>query len=670
MDNCLIYSCVNAFEGGISSGSYSSHEFVCKNTTVSFGKRETNALEKKGQMNLTNSQSFSLCEWEDCTAEQGGALYVHDNENATLTVENSSFVRCNASSTRGGGIYALKIAECIVQHSIFVQCTCASTTDFGGGGIMGEFIYVQSMADDCSFQNCSAGNDGGALELFPTNTQRQKRCVTNSLFDNCRCNSSSDSAGGAFIHWVPTDKVIISNCLFRNCNSMCGGGAVIQYINANNNGTLLYYCFFHNNSCVKGGHDIALQESNSNNIDSTCYSTRNTTNRVSIIYNSIVDKSEWLKNYFERIRFASSAQTEPNSIDTYACGRDESHPCRTISHCLTQLIPDFVKDIKILSGTITETKNVDCGINTYSIYGQSDMSTTVQTELDAAGMSLFSVSTGAFSLNFITIEHDPMQTNNRGSRLFEITGAGEMHISRMNISAGSEQTGNSAFATELINIQSGMLQMENVNWAKTISSTSLFSLSSTNEISLTLSGCALKGIERTTSGAAVMSFSDDKASIDVNCCSFEGCGSRTSADGGSMMLCVGSENEVKVKGGPFDGCFCSTTNGLGGGIFLRLLNENPNFLISSSFGANTAKWGNDIFVISPNLEVTAKPQKITCVTATLDSIEKVRGYDNGNTSVAIPLCIYLLPTPKEINVSGTDASDNSHCGIVKFPCLT
>ncbi|KAH7831175.1 uncharacterized protein MONOS_10197 [Monocercomonoides exilis] len=137
-----------------------------------------------------------------------------------------------------------------------------------------------------------------------------------------------------------------------------------------------------------------------------------------------------------------------------------------------------------------------------------------------------------------------------------------------------------------------------------------------------------------------------------------------------MTLFAGSENEVKVKSGNFDGCFCSATDGLWGGILLRLLNEKPNFLISSSFGTNTAKWGCDIFAISPNLEVTAKSQKITCVTASLDSFDKVRGYDNGNTTLEIPLCIYLLPAPEEIHVSNVEASNHSRCGISQFPCLS
>ncbi|KAH7823129.1 uncharacterized protein MONOS_11122 [Monocercomonoides exilis] len=382
------------------------------------------------------------------------------------------------------------------------------------------------------------------------------------------------------------------------------------------------------------------------------------------------EELEWLRKDFGNVRFVSSTETQPNAKDTYACGLDESHACSTISRCLTQLIPGIVTDIEIFSGTIIETKNVDCGINTYAIYGQSDLSTTIRTKLDASGLSLFSVSAGTLTPRDFVLVHDSSHPNNRGSRLFEISGAGEISIRRLNISFGSEQSTETAFFTELINVQNGVFQMENVNWAKTVSIVSLFSLSLTNEISLTLLVCSFDGIERTTSGAAVMSFSNDKANIDLNLCTFEGCGSTTSADGGSMMLCAGNENEVKVKDGAFDGCFCSSSNGLGGGILLRLLNENPDFLISSSFGTNTAKWGRDIFVLSPNLEETATSRKIACVTSSSDSVDKVRGYDNGNTSVAIPLCIYLLPTPEEIHVSNVEASDHSNCGIVKFPCLT
>ncbi|KAH7816124.1 uncharacterized protein MONOS_11213 [Monocercomonoides exilis] len=629
-----------------------------------------NDLQRKEKLDTTSSQSFSLCEWTDCTSPQGGALYVHDNENAILRVENSSFTRCNASLTRGGGIYALNIAECIVLHSMFVQCSAAATTNNGGGGIQFETTISQSMVDNCSFFNCSSGNDGGAIDLAQAIIRKQIAFIKNSLFISCEANHSTGSAGGAIQHWTSIDKAIISNCLFRNCHSMCGGGAVGILINRNNNGILLYYCFFHNNTCGAGGNEIALHNSTENNIDPSCYSSRNASNRVSTDLYSIVDRSEWLRNDFGIMRFVSSTDTQPNAKDTFACGLNESHPCSTISHCLSQLIPELVKDIEILTGTIAEAKSVDCGVSSFTIYGQSDLSSTMQTDFEEKGLSLFSVSTGTLTVRDFVLVHDPAHPNNRASRLFEISGAGEMHISRLNISAGSGRSTETAFITELINIQNGVFQMENVNWAKTISTVSLVSLSSTNEISLKLSECTFSGIERTSNGAAVMSLENDKANIDLNSCTFEGCGSTESENGGSMMLCVGEANEVKVEGGIYDGCFCSATDGLGGGILLRLLNENPNFLISSSFGTNTAKWGRDIFAISPNLEETATSRKIACVTASLDSVDRVRGYDNGNNSLAIPLCIYLLPTPEEIHVRNPEASNHSRCGIVQFPCLT
>ncbi|KAH7825877.1 uncharacterized protein MONOS_3095 [Monocercomonoides exilis] len=195
--------------------------------------------------------------------------------------------------------------------------------------------------------------------------------------------------------------------------------------------------------------------------------------------------------------YISSAQTEPNSIDTYACGLDESHPCNTISHCITQLIQDFVTNVEVFSEKIRETKGVDCGTNAYTIYGQSDSIATVETELEAAWLTLFSVSTGSLTARDFVLVHDSVHPNNRGSRPFEITGAGEMHISGVNLSVGSGPSAETAFSTELIYVQRGIFLMENVNWEKTISTTSMFSLSSTNDISFALFACAFDGKERT-----------------------------------------------------------------------------------------------------------------------------------------------------------------------------
>eukprot|EP00770_Monocercomonoides_exilis_P012230 MONOS_12172.1-p1 / transcript=MONOS_12172.1 / gene=MONOS_12172 / organism=Monocercomonoides_exilis_PA203 / gene_product=unspecified product / transcript_product=unspecified product / location=Mono_scaffold00655:34354-35797(+) / protein_length=481 / sequence_SO=supercontig / SO=protein_coding / is_pseudo=false len=282
MEDSIVMSSMNVLEGGIASGTQGSGVFLCSNCTFYHNERRDWRIRNTDRLSTTETQTFKNAEWIECNAECGGALYVHDNSSATLTVENSSFVKCKATSTRGGGIYALKIAECIVHHTTFIQCSCASiNTDCGGGGITAENVFTQSIVECCNFRNCSSGNDGGAIDLRPTKTEKQKACVVNSFFDNCQCYGSDNGIGGAIQHWGCIDKVVISNCLFCHCYSIRAGGAVGQQINENNEGILFYFCFFHNNECQKGGHDIVLYSSTSNNIDSSCYSTRNTSNRVS-----------------------------------------------------------------------------------------------------------------------------------------------------------------------------------------------------------------------------------------------------------------------------------------------------------------------------------------------------------------------------------------------------
>ncbi|KAH7820717.1 uncharacterized protein MONOS_14714 [Monocercomonoides exilis] len=672
IENCLLISTENAFFGSVIFGLKGAVRFHCKNTSVISNRGRNDGYTSQSRINTSDSVSLSNSEWIDCNSTtNGGAIHITGNTASTLTLSNCYFQGNIAQSGRGGAIYAASISQISICDSIFLNCQATNGNfDEEGGAICIESPQNTYIIKNSSFRNCFAGNDGGGLCVYAKSNNATGDCISDCLFYNCTTSNSSSPIGGGTQIWNMIAYPNISNCQFTKNYAFWGGGGISISGSQNVSIKVLFFCFFHENTGGVGGCDILLQNQSSNAIDRNCYSTRQTGIRVGIDFYSIVDRSEWLRNDGGRVRFVSSIETQPHAMDAFVCGINESYPCSTISYCLTQLIPEFVKDIKILTGIIIVTKNVDCGADGLSIYGESDLSSTIQTELEAAGLSLFSASTGTLTVNDISLVHNSAHVNNRGSKLFEIVGTGEMHISRLNISAGSGHSAQTAFSTELINIQNGVLQMERVNWAKAISAVSLFSLSSTYEISLTLSECAFDGIERTTSGAAVISFSNDKASIELNSCSFFGCGSTTSTDGGSMILCVGDGNEVKVNGGSFDECFCSTLNGLGGGILLQLLNENPDFLISSSFGANTAKWGRDIFVLSPNLEVIAKSQNITCVTASTDSADRVRGFDNGNTSVAIPLCIYLLPTPEEIYVSNAESYDHLHCGIAQFPCLT
>ncbi|KAH7815329.1 uncharacterized protein MONOS_4486 [Monocercomonoides exilis] len=664
MENCFICSSLNVFEGGISSGSYSSQEFVCKNTTISNGKRETNALQRKEKLDSTESQSFSLCEWTDCTAEQGGALFVHDNENAILTVKNSSFLRCNASSTRGGGIYALKIGECNVKHSTFEKCFCASSTDHGGAGIEFEGISVQLFVDNCLFKDGWSGNDGGGIGAWGAKTTKTKDCILNCFFLNCSGNNYDDGGGGGFKQWNAVDKIVLKNCLFQGCHADKRGGAVCIETNGYT-GNLLWFCFFHNNT-APNGNDILIYDNFTDSQIVFCYSTRADGNR----YYADGDRSEWLPNEGGRSRFVSSKTNQANAKDTFSCGLDEDHPCESLSHCITQLIPEYVERIKIMNGTIFEHSEVIVRSNAFAISGAGLGKSVVVTGFISERLTLFSVGPGELSVSDLSVIHNTSFENNRRCRLFEIQGIGLMDVKRMNISMDAAHSEERSIQNSLVKLEGGELKMQDVRWGRTFSTASVILVPQESSVSLSLDNCTFSNIVGTTARSSLIGASEGPFSITLDRCTIDGCGSEDSEFGGGMMIEAGRESSLNVKGGIVKNCFASTTQGRGGGVGLKVKDTGAEFLISSAFNGNRAKWGSDIFIDSPNLESTARSGKITSLTASISTINKIRGFHNGDETIPIPLCVYLIPLPSEIVVSNADAFDHSHCGFAEFPCLT
>ncbi|KAH7814994.1 uncharacterized protein MONOS_12599 [Monocercomonoides exilis] len=618
------------------------------------------------RIEVNETSSFTDCEWKNANHSSiNSAGVVLRGEGNSVTILRCTFTNLESYHH-----------TCVdTQFTGFTNVTDSNSTFchsvLNTGSILIFQITVGYTVKGCRFIKCSAsGTYAGAVRCEPSPAVT-KELVQDNYFEE----NEANIGGGTYVPYSTNHLKISNNLYVRNkahgTQPQEGGGGIIIYsqpwMSSESSRIFICFCFFSENLADNlRGNDCYF--TGNSFVQSPFESSFSTTDSNRIFYNNqLTEYDNWLATWKGTIRFVSSLGTDISPV----CGLKESNPCMTLESAVNHTLPLNNWKIKIIDSLLITREGVNIGDYHLNICGSEETSSVVQINfLNQKEAYLFCVSIGVLSISNFDIVHNSIDPNNRHSKLFEITGAGEMRISRLNISAGSEQSTETAFLTELINVQNGMLQMEHVNWAKTISSTSLFSISSTNEISLALSDCSFSGIERTTSGAAVMSFSNGKMNMNLNLSAFEGCGSRTSDNGGSMTLCAGNENEVKVKGGSFDGCFCSTTNGLGGGILLRLLNENPDFLISSSFGTNTAKWGRDIFVLSPNLEVTAKSQKIQCVAASLDSFDKVQGYDNGNTTVAIPLCIYLIPTPEEIYVSNIEASDHSHCGIVQFPCLS
>eukprot|EP00770_Monocercomonoides_exilis_P014726 MONOS_14672.1-p1 / transcript=MONOS_14672.1 / gene=MONOS_14672 / organism=Monocercomonoides_exilis_PA203 / gene_product=unspecified product / transcript_product=unspecified product / location=Mono_scaffold01046:50-3775(-) / protein_length=1242 / sequence_SO=supercontig / SO=protein_coding / is_pseudo=false len=662
MEDCQVESSMNVLEGGIVSGTEGSIFFSCNNCTFKHNERTDRKVKNTERNSTTETQNFMNAEWNGCSAPCGGALYVHDNSNATLTVENSSFVKCKATSTRGGGIFALNIAECTVKHSKFVECSCIITDNYGGGGAEIEGLTVQVFFENCFFKDDISGDDGGGLGIWSSKTTKSKDCILDCSYINCTGLNNTDSYGGGIISWGPVDKIVTKNCLFQSCDAIyCGGGVAMRVQTFG--GELIWFCFFHNNA-AQNGTDVFVHDNSSNSQLVWCCSTRT----EGVRYYAGGDKSEWLPNG-GRSRFVSSKESQANAKDTFSCGLNESCACLTISHCLSQMIVGFVEEIKVLAGMVVEGKGIDVGEKTISVNGVSPSGSAIATKFEANGLSLFCVGTGGLTVNDLSVIHNTSYENNRQCRLFEVEGSGLMDVKRMNISMDAAHSEERCIQNSLVKLEVGQLKMKDVMWEQTFSSTSLISLSQEAAVTLYLDNCTFNNIVRTTAGSSLMSVGERSYSITLEGCTLDGCGSEESEFGGGMMIEMGSWSSLTISGGIVKNCFASITQGKGGWIGLKVGDINAEFLISPAFEGNRAKWGSSIFVDSIDLESTATSGKITSLTASNPLLDEIRGFDKGDDSIPIPLCAYLISIPDEIYVSNVDAFNHFLCGFAEFPCM-
>jgi hypothetical protein len=118
-------------------------------------------------------------EWNNCSSENGGAIYAHDNTAATLNVSNCTFTNCKATTGYGGGIYALKIARVATTHSSFTGCEWISGGDSGGGGVCTHNVTAHHEISNSVFNCCV---DLGEESRSNRNIKGTNCCQRNQTF--------------------------------------------------------------------------------------------------------------------------------------------------------------------------------------------------------------------------------------------------------------------------------------------------------------------------------------------------------------------------------------------------------------------------------------------------------------------------------------------------------
>lgn len=183
------------------------------------------------------SYSFDNCYFHDNSgANEGAAISIQASSNATLTINNCSFVNnTETSPSQGGGGAVASVAPTnTITNSYFCSNTGASGGAIGTGG--GSLISLGNWTlTNCTFsQNTVTTYWGGAVNLNSASAGGSVNISSCNFYSN---SNTSGTYGGGALHLLGWYNSTVDNCVFYN-NSIAstnsaalaaryGGGAIL-----------------------------------------------------------------------------------------------------------------------------------------------------------------------------------------------------------------------------------------------------------------------------------------------------------------------------------------------------------------------------------------------------------------------------------------------------------
>ncbi|KAH7829209.1 uncharacterized protein MONOS_16344 [Monocercomonoides exilis] len=447
----MIYSCsfssvCNAYDGGIvpslnnpfASLAVSNTSFVgcCRTRNVECGGTADNIIKPDRQNETFNgANSFIWCEWNgsrttgtentwEDVASNGGAICMHSQSNASVSIKHCSFNDCYAHYD-GGGVMCAKIKSVEIENNSFNSCTAQNQC---GGGMC---IYVISSCvriSGCEFRNCSAYGWGGGLYLEnfqvsetgcieTENGEGESACVFDCSFTSCSVKNYY--GGGFFCRYVP-EQFKMRSIQFISCSALKEGGGFWLYpaqSKVPNDAFYCYFLFFHECNCSSNppyGHDMIYYDNNNlylsqNNPFKECYTTNTDDQRVCYGYDyssskswkfQYTEKKDWL-NEWSKILFVGVNGSDSSGL----CGMGESAPCKTLRHAVETGLEELSSSITLMKGNHTsEATTIDIWTKKISVIGKGRTESSIRTGALSSIRTLFSVSTGHLGMRKLKID--------------------------------------------------------------------------------------------------------------------------------------------------------------------------------------------------------------------------------------------------------------------------
>ncbi|KAK2951059.1 hypothetical protein BLNAU_14020 [Blattamonas nauphoetae] len=167
---------------------------------------EPNAVIGSGACFSTlTSLSIELCVFETChTAFDGGGFLAHTVSGLVL-LHNCTFVGCSAG--HHGGAARIHSPQSVSITEVLVDgCQAA----LNGAGIHMYLVENDVLVRNCTFTNCIAKGDAGAIKL----STATNITLDNVLVTDCK---GMQTSGGIFVLGITPGETVVKNCTFNKC---------------------------------------------------------------------------------------------------------------------------------------------------------------------------------------------------------------------------------------------------------------------------------------------------------------------------------------------------------------------------------------------------------------------------------------------------------------------
>ena len=221
-------------------------------------------------LNITNSSEetgeFGTA-FINCSAYNGGAI---TSLGSSMEINGIFFDACQTQSA-GGAVYhnySDANSTSTFKNCAFENCVTNGNTIWAHGGAI-EARTAELSVEDCSFKNCSATSDGGAVyhgyvdgDNKPSGN-REKTSIKNTTFTGCSTTGTDTgyNFGGSVYTQAKTIEVIDST--FRNSTATNHGGALYcQSNHADSTATVSGTSFENCSTTRNGGYGGAIYSNN------------------------------------------------------------------------------------------------------------------------------------------------------------------------------------------------------------------------------------------------------------------------------------------------------------------------------------------------------------------------------------------------------------------------